>query len=462
MALSVVVFVLLLMELLLGLDGWKVQKADLAVAPMTINYARESVIDFTKPFMNLGIGILFKLPSAMPTRLFSFMAPLDVDIWLYVLAAYVLVSSTMFIVARFSPYEWINPHPCVADSDVMENQFSMANSFWFTIVTLMHQGCDLNPKATSTRIIGAIWWFFTLILISSYTANLAAFLTVERMITPIENVEDLAAQNKISYGTLESGSTMTFFRDSRIETYQKIWRFMESRPNVFVATYEEGVARVHEGNYAFLMESTMIDFMVQRDCNLTQIGGLLDSKGYGIATPKGESMFLIFFFLYSSPSFSPGLFPSRFLRFLKQLFRRKPHFLSQPNLFFPSSPLALKPYFVASFSSPEFRTPKVEVCLLSVLISTSSASNPSFLSLFFFLIYYSCHTIYSLSLLVDSFCVQKVGRGKKNLRCYFFPSQFTTSLPSFSILLLLPSFCFIFTQLLLFVSLLLQLYFRSC
>ena len=224
----------------------------------------------------------------MPTRLFSFMSPLAVEIWFYVLAAYILVSSTMFIVARFSPYEWINPHPCRNDTDVVENQFSLANSFWFTIVTLMHQGCDLNPKAISTRIIGTIWWFFTLILISSYTANLAAFLTVERMITPIENVEDLAAQSKIQYGTLESGSTMTFFRDSRIETYQKMWKFMENRPSVFVKSYEEGVSRVLEGNYAFLMESTMIEYKVQRDCNLTQIGGLLDSKGYGIATPIGS------------------------------------------------------------------------------------------------------------------------------------------------------------------------------
>jgi hypothetical protein len=33
--------------------------------------------------------------------------------------------------------------------------------------------------------VGGIWWFFTLIIISSYTANLAAFLTVERMSTPI-------------------------------------------------------------------------------------------------------------------------------------------------------------------------------------------------------------------------------------------------------------------------------------
>jgi len=67
-------------------------------------------------------------------------------------------------------------------------------------------------QATSTRIVGGIWWFFTLIIISSYTANLAAFLTVERMITPIENAEDLASQTDIAYGTLESGSTMTFFR----------------------------------------------------------------------------------------------------------------------------------------------------------------------------------------------------------------------------------------------------------
>lgn len=40
-----------------------VQRADLAVASMTINYARESVIDFTKPFMNMGIGILFKVST---------------------------------------------------------------------------------------------------------------------------------------------------------------------------------------------------------------------------------------------------------------------------------------------------------------------------------------------------------------------------------------------------------------
>ncbi|XP_040577875.1 glutamate receptor ionotropic, kainate 2 isoform X3 [Lepeophtheirus salmonis] len=263
--------------------------ADMAMGAMTINFARETVIDFTKPFMNLGISILFKIPSGKPTRLFSFMNPLALEIWLYVLAAYILVSLTLFVMARFSPYEWNNPHPCETENDIMENQFSISNSFWFITGTFLRQGSGLNPKAASTRIVGGIWWFFTLIIISSYTANLAAFLTVERMITPIENAEDLARQKEIEYGTLSGGSTMTFFRDSKIEVYREMWKFMESRnPSVFVDNYDTGINSVKNGGYAFLMESTMLDYVVQRDCNLTQVGGLLDSKGYGIGTPKGS------------------------------------------------------------------------------------------------------------------------------------------------------------------------------
>ena len=67
-------------------------------------------------------------------------------------------------------------------------------------------------RAVSTRMVAGMWWFFTLIMISSYTANLAAFLTVERMDSPIESAEDLAKQTKIKYGAVEGGSTATFFR----------------------------------------------------------------------------------------------------------------------------------------------------------------------------------------------------------------------------------------------------------
>jgi hypothetical protein len=69
---------------------------------------------------------------------------------------------------------------------------------------------------TSFSVVAGMWWFFTLIMISSYTANLAAFLTVERMDSPIESAEDLAKQMRIKYGALKGGSTVAFFRVSFI------------------------------------------------------------------------------------------------------------------------------------------------------------------------------------------------------------------------------------------------------
>ena len=143
-------------------------------------------------------------------------------------------------------------------------------------------------RAMSTRTIAAIWYFFTLIMISSYTANLAAFLTVEKVVYPIENAEGLAGQTQIEYGCLKSGSTKAFFSESNIPVYKRMWQFMQSRPHVFTKSNAEGIARVKKsnGNYAYLMESASIEYVIERDCNLTQIGGLLDNKGYGIATRK--------------------------------------------------------------------------------------------------------------------------------------------------------------------------------
>ncbi|NXD27973.1 GRIK3 protein, partial [Spelaeornis formosus] len=137
-------------------------KADLAVAPLTITHVREKAIDFSKPFMTLGVSILYRKPNGTNPSVFSFLNPLSPDIWMYILLAYLGVSCVLFVIASSFPLFPLPPFPSPTP------------------------GSELMPKALSTRIIGGIWWFFTLIIISSYTANLAAFLTVERMESPID------------------------------------------------------------------------------------------------------------------------------------------------------------------------------------------------------------------------------------------------------------------------------------
>ncbi|XP_067249492.1 glutamate receptor ionotropic, kainate 5-like [Chanodichthys erythropterus] len=128
------------------------------------------------------------------------------------LNAYLAVSCVLFLSARLSPYEWYNPHPCLRERrDLLENQYTLGNSLWFPIGGFMQQGSEIMPRALSTRCVSGVWWAFTLIIISSYTANLAAFLTVQRMEVPIESPDDMADQTNIQYSTIHGGSTMTFF-----------------------------------------------------------------------------------------------------------------------------------------------------------------------------------------------------------------------------------------------------------
>ncbi|XP_066999458.1 glutamate receptor ionotropic, kainate 2 isoform X3 [Anabrus simplex] len=267
------------------------RRADLAICDLTITYEREKAVDFTMPFMNLGISILYKKTGKSETNLFSFLEPFSFDVWIYMATAYLGVSVILFVLSRISPYEWVSKHPCQAEPSELVNSLSMKNSIWHNCGSLMQQGSDIAPQAVSTRMVAGMWWFFTLIMISSYTANLAAFLTVAKMEEEIKGVDDLAKQTKIKYGTYKHGSTARFFQTSNVSLYQRIWSVMQqTRPDVFTDDNTQGVDRVRnsKGNYAFFMESTSIEYQMERDCDLMKIGGELDSKGYGIAMPPGS------------------------------------------------------------------------------------------------------------------------------------------------------------------------------
>ncbi|KAJ7326859.1 hypothetical protein JRQ81_016618, partial [Phrynocephalus forsythii] len=148
-------------------------KADIAIAPLTITLVREEVIDFSKPFMSLGISIMIKKPQKSKPGVFSFLDPLAYEIWMCIVFAYIGVSVVLFLVSRFSPYEWHTEEfedGRETQSNESTNEFGIFNSLWFSLGAFMQQGCDISPRSLSGRIVGGVWWFFTLIIISSYTA----------------------------------------------------------------------------------------------------------------------------------------------------------------------------------------------------------------------------------------------------------------------------------------------------
>lgn len=118
------------------------QEADLAIADLTISAKRERVVDFTKPFMILGISIMImKINNNDKHHVFSFMDPLSYEIWMCIVFAYIGVSVVLFLVSRFSPNEWR-----VEDDQNITNDFTISNSLWFALGAFMQQGCDISPR----------------------------------------------------------------------------------------------------------------------------------------------------------------------------------------------------------------------------------------------------------------------------------------------------------------------------
>lgn len=129
--------------------------------------------------MSLGISIMIKKPTKSKPGVFSFLDPLAYEIWMCIVFAYIGVSVVLFLVSRFSPYEWHaddeedgteqqnqNQPPSPEDNQSPNqhgqnqnqreekqekqpehsNEFGIFNSLWFSLGAFMQQGCDISPR----------------------------------------------------------------------------------------------------------------------------------------------------------------------------------------------------------------------------------------------------------------------------------------------------------------------------
>ncbi|XP_060568232.1 glutamate receptor ionotropic, kainate 2-like isoform X3 [Ruditapes philippinarum] len=249
-------------------------KADVALAPFSITPDRSAVVDFTKPFMTKGTSVVVRKPerSVWP---FQFLSPLSKIVWIAIFLSFIFVGLFLFVVTR------------ITNDDKTDFRDDLKMSFWYVWGTLLRADLSGSPLAMSGRIISATWWFFSLIIISIYTANLAAFLTISNAHIPISSAADLANQDEYNYGTVEDGQIESFFNNTRISHYEQMRAYMiVYNPDSKVKRVEHGFARAMKEKYAFIWDSPTVRHETANNCDLMEIGTPFDLKGYGIATQK--------------------------------------------------------------------------------------------------------------------------------------------------------------------------------
>ena len=114
------------------------------MAPLTITSNRETVIDFTKAYFDLGLRVLYNRNDNnndfSTFKLFKFLRPFELDLWLLILASTAIISAALAIIGRLSPYDWYQNPP--DDFSLWESRFQMTfyNSVWQSLSGILQQG----------------------------------------------------------------------------------------------------------------------------------------------------------------------------------------------------------------------------------------------------------------------------------------------------------------------------------
>ncbi|XP_071552097.1 glutamate [NMDA] receptor subunit 1-like isoform X2 [Panulirus ornatus] len=270
-----------------GLIGQLVNQthgADMIVAPLTINPERAQVIEFSKPFKYQGITILERKQPRYST-LVSFLQPFRNTLWILVMVSVHVVALVLYLLDRFSPFGRYK----LANMDgTEEDALNLSSAIWFAWGVLLNSGIgEGTPRSFSARVLGMVWAGFAMIIVASYTANLAAFLVLDRPQTSLTGINDARLRNPMenfTYATVRGSSVDMYFR--RQVELSNMYRTMEGNN---YPTAEEAILAVKSGKLkAFIWDSSRLEYEAAKDCELVTAGELFGRSGYGIGLKKNS------------------------------------------------------------------------------------------------------------------------------------------------------------------------------
>ena len=186
----------------------------MAVGAFTITSARETVIDFTYPYIEDDFAMIVTKPvsgSSDSSSLFSVFRPFTPVIWILVLVA-IFVCSMLFygvLKARKKPTlddytdDYYTGNNLDSDSFV-DTLFGMYSQY-------MWQNVTMELHSLSGRCIMTVWLVFSVLITSSYTTDLIGYLTVSNVKPSINSLEDLANSETVMPLTFPGSSVISFF-----------------------------------------------------------------------------------------------------------------------------------------------------------------------------------------------------------------------------------------------------------
>ncbi|XP_022246247.1 ionotropic receptor 25a-like [Limulus polyphemus] len=305
-------------------------RAHIAAGAIPVTRERLEVVDFTVPIYDMvGYQILMKLPK-VPNSMFKFLSVLDVQVWILIICCYVFSCLLLFVYHLISPFSYRNNKQKYG-ADRERRDFNIKECMWFCMTSLTPQGGGEAPRNISGKLVAATWWAFGFIAIVSFTANLAASMTVSRMENTISSLDDLVNQHKVKYAPEADSDAMIYFERMAYieEIFYEYWKAMTIEPTKFgnkVTTqtklsvfdyplgnkytkllanirktavphsFEDGIKSVlnldnsQPNGFAFIADAIQVKYATMKDCDLIAVGNEFSRKPVAFAVQKGSPL----------------------------------------------------------------------------------------------------------------------------------------------------------------------------
>ncbi|KAJ8270135.1 hypothetical protein GJAV_G00110740 [Gymnothorax javanicus] len=259
--------------------------ADMAVTSFSINSARSKVIDFTSPFYSTSLGILVRSKdTAAPIG--AFMWPLHWSMWVGIFVA--LHVTALFLTL----YEWKSPFGMTPHGRNRLKIFSYSSALNLCYAILFGRTVSSKtPKCWTGRFLMNLWAIFCLLVLSSYTANLAAVMVGEKTFEEVTGIHDTKLHHPsmgFKFGTVHESSAEDYMKKSFPEMHEYMRRYNKPTTPLGVATLKTDPPQLD----AFIMDKALLDYEVSidADCKLLTVGNPFAIEGYGIGLPQNSPL----------------------------------------------------------------------------------------------------------------------------------------------------------------------------
>ncbi|TVP58945.1 MAG: ABC transporter substrate-binding protein [Gemmatimonadales bacterium] len=238
-----------------------------SASALTITSEREERVDFSHPFFVTGLGIAVQHRPAGLWQAALSLVSLDF-LWVTSLLMGLLLfwGLLVWIFERAENQEEFGGTPVEG----------IGSGFWWAAVTMTTVGYgDKSPRSLGGRVVGFVWMFTAIIVISFFTASIASSLTVTQLDSRVSGPQDLP---HVSVGGLANSAALEYLAAENIRT--------TSYP-----TLNEGLAAVAAGELdAFVHDAPILRYLTREDFRgeVRVLPGTFVEQYYGIALPLGS------------------------------------------------------------------------------------------------------------------------------------------------------------------------------